>query len=145
MRNANLISKKIRNILTKQLWRQRWLKSINELTSLEFQQKTWLDLNNPSLHYSFTEFMNSYFDDLLSGYEYPFYIIKGWLTQQEYDTISEWHMILDQYESPNRMDNDNLAILNDINWIGITDIGCKAKNNLIKFLDNTEILLLENL
>ena len=50
--------------LTRDAWRQRWLSSFNELTSIELQQKSWLDRFNKNSHWSFVEFMCSYFDNL---------------------------------------------------------------------------------
>ncbi len=79
-----------------------------------------------------------YFDDLLSDHDYYYYIDKGWLTQKEYESISEWHHILAKYNSPNNMDDDNMAVLNDNKWIDIVNIGETARNNLLQLLNKTE-------
>ncbi len=86
--------------LTKEIWRKRWLDSINELTSFEVQTKSWQDIENRNPHWSFVEFMCCYFDDLLC-YNYTFYIENNWISKQEYIIIKDWHKSLDNYKSPN--------------------------------------------
>jgi len=41
----------------KELWRDRWLSCINELTSIELQRKSWLDKSNTNPHWTFVEFI----------------------------------------------------------------------------------------
>jgi|GEM_PF-5637445 hypothetical protein len=56
----------------KHLWIERWLGCINELTSLDFQKISWFNRTHTNPHWSFVEFMCSYFDDLAIDeyYEY---------------------------------------------------------------------------
>ena len=77
------------------LWRVRWKSSIEELTSLEYQRKTWLDAEKPSVHYTFVEFMCCYFDDLLCGLSYNQLVENGYVSECEKATVMEWHTALD--------------------------------------------------
>jgi len=125
-------------MFTKETWRQDWLKSINELTSIDIQRNSWLDKNNTNPHWSFIEFIVCYFDDILEGKDYQHFILKGWITQKELESIKDWHKSLEGYESPNHNDYDHESILNDINWIQVVKQGVEAKRNLIQLINNEE-------
>jgi len=84
----------------RQAWRERWLDSINELTSIHLQKDTWLDATNRNPHWSFVEFMCSYFDDLLDDHDYKYYIDNEFVTKEEYEAIKLWHDELKRYEPP---------------------------------------------
>lgn len=120
------------------MWRERWLRSVNELTSLELQRKSWLDKTHTNPHWSFIEFMCCYFDDLVIDDKYKYQLDKGWISNLEYELIEDWHIELDNYNAPNNDDYDNEAILNDPKWLEILEIGIKAKVELAKTLDETE-------
>jgi hypothetical protein len=122
----------------KNLWRGRWLCCINELTSLDLQKKSWLDKTQTNPHWSLLEFLCSYFDDLgiNDNYKYPLDI--GWLTDQEFEIIKEWHEVLDKYNSPKNDDYDQAAILNDPKWLDILQNGLTMKSKLASTLNETE-------
>jgi len=122
----------------KNLWRERWLGCINELTSHDLQKKSWLDNTHTNPHWSFVEFMCSYFDDLAIDENYKYQLDKGWVTQKELEIIEDWHIALDKYNSPKNDDYDNEAILNDPKWLEILQIGVATRNNLTKTLNDTE-------
>ena len=122
----------------KNLWRERWLVCINELTSLDLQKKSWLDKKHTNPHWSFIEFMCNYFDDLGIDDHYRYPIEKGWLTNQEFEIIKDWHEVLDKYDSPNNNDYDHSTILNDLKWLDILQIGLKMKSKLASTLNDTE-------
>lgn len=122
----------------KNLWRERWLGCINELTSLDLQKKSWLDKTHSNPHWSFVEFMCSYFDDLgiEDNYKYP--IDNGWLTDQEFEIIKDWHEALDKYNSPKNDDYDHSAILIDSKWLDILQSGLIMKSKLVSTLNEIE-------
>ncbi len=126
----------------KKKWRERWLGSINELTSLELQTKSWLDKENTNPHWSFVEFMCSYFDDLVidNNYEYPLH--NSWITNREYEIIRDWHQALSAYDSPNNNDHDNDAILKDNTWRDILQLGIDSRHKLAETLDVAERMIL---
>jgi hypothetical protein len=128
--------------MDKARWRINWLSSINELTSLELQHKMWLDPKykaapywNP--HWSFVEFMCCYFDDTVNE-DYSFYVQEGIISAPEYEVIKDWHAMLDKYMAPNKDDSNNEAILNDLEWREIVEMGNRAKNELAGLLNGEE-------
>lgn len=130
------------NKTQRELWRNRWLSSINELTSLELQQNSWKEKTNKNPHWSFVEFMCCYFDDLVIDDNYEIELKHGWITSSEFETIREWHILLDKYNSPNNDDYDIDSILNDKKWLAIMAKGQKAKTKLSKILNEAESIIL---
>jgi hypothetical protein len=130
--------------MTKEIWRQNWLSSINELTSISLQTKSWLDLKNTNPHWSFVEFMCCYFDNLFSKYDYQYYIDNGWVSKHEYNIMKDWHEALDKYDSPANNDYDHNSILNDSKWLNIVKTGEIAKNALALTLNENEKQILTN-
>ena len=124
--------------MNREIWREKWLSSINELTSLELQKKSWLNVTNTNPHWSFVEFMCCYFEDLdienINNYPYS----QGWITKQEYEIIKEWHEALAKYNSPLNNDYYNEAILNDPKWLTIIKAGIEAKNKLVEIVSTSE-------
>ncbi|WP_316845788.1 hypothetical protein [Pedobacter psychrodurus] len=129
----------------KKLWREKWLNCMNELTSFDLQKKSWLDRTQNNPHWSFVEFMCSYFDDLAVDNIYKPPLDNGWITLHEYEIIKTWHEELAKYYSPNHDDYNHEAILNDPNWLYILKIGVDSKHTLAELLNENEkeILLKE--
>lgn len=122
----------------KELWRNRWLRCINELTSYNLQLKSWLDSSNANPHWSFIEFMCSYFDDLVIDNDYEYQLKENWISEPEFEIIREWHNLLDKYDSPNNDDHNREGILNDEKWKMIVKLGQEAKIELSRILKNEE-------
>jgi hypothetical protein len=123
--------------MEKNEWRKNWLNSIYEITSLELQEKTWLDNENTNPHWSFIEFMCFYFDDLSLSKNYEEELKSGWVKEDEYLILKDWHDKLNNYNSPKNLDiNDQ--VLSDINWLEIISIGTKAKSELYKIVSQEE-------
>ena len=122
----------------KNLWRERWLCCINELTSLDLQRKSWLDRTHTNPHWSFVEFMCSYFDDLAIDENYKYQLDNSWITSQEFEIIKDWHEALDKYNSPKNDDYDHETILNDSKWLEILQSGVTIKSKLASTLNETE-------
>ena len=123
---------------SKETWRQNWLSSINELTSLDIQTRMWLAPENQNPHWTFIEFMCCYFDDLLVDKGYDVELASGLISYEEFEIIKEWHETIAKYESPNKNDYDNSAILNDPKWQDILRLGKIAKARLSKIIDGKE-------
>jgi len=125
--------------MTKQLWRKNWLRSINELTSLELQKNSWANINNDSYHRSFADFRRRYFQEVLLGIDYQFYIKEGWLTRKEFEIIKEWHNELELYvPPPNSYEQDGMTILSDKEWQSIVRFGMFTKRKLMIFISEKE-------
>lgn len=119
-------------------WRILWLDSINELTTLELQEKSWRRkiIITDSPHWSYGEFICCYFDDLLY-YEYSHFIKTNWITQEEYDIIKNWHNKLTKYSPKNNNEHPN-AILKDKDWLEIVTLGEKTRLRLIEVVPDFE-------
>lgn len=105
---------------------------------MELQRKSWLDKSNTNPHWSFEEFMCSYFDDLEVDNNYKDLLNKGWISKSEFEIIQSWHGLLDKYDSPNNEDYDVEAILADKKWQLIVKEGEKAKRELSRLLSKDE-------
>ena len=126
----------------KNLWRERWLGCINELTSLELQRKSWLNRTNTNPHWSFVEFMCNYFNDLAIDENYKYQLDNNCITSQEFEIIKDWHAALDKYNSPKNDDYDHQAILNDSKWLEILKSGVTMKKKLAVRLNEKETKIL---
>jgi hypothetical protein len=128
--------------MTRETWRERWLDSINELTSFDLQVKSWLDKENTNPQWSFVEFMCSYFDDLGLDDNYQYALKNGWITERELGIVKEWHEALNNYNSPDNNDYDDAAILNDQKWLAIINLGQSVTHKLKNVLTANEISIL---
>jgi hypothetical protein len=115
-------------------WRGNWLSCLREFADAESQRRTWLDPNNRNLHYSYVEFMCSYFDDILRGDGYHWAIAEGLVTAEESSIVAPLHRLLEQHEAPGKNDYDNEAILNDPAWADITDTAKQVASQLAPVL-----------
>jgi hypothetical protein len=130
--------------MQRELWRNRWLSCLNELTSLKLQRESWLDKTNSNPHWSFVEFMCSYFDDLGIDNNYEYQLKKEWISKKEFETIKQWHELLDKYNSPKNDDYNHKSIIDDIEWKLIIQKGQKAIKELNKSLNIKETQILTN-
>jgi len=131
--------------MTKEIWRQRWLESINKLTSYALQKNSWTTFPDKNYHRSFVDFVNCYFEDVLFGFDYQFYIGAKYITPKEYEIIIDWHNELNNYVPPNGNDFDNLAIFSDKKWLSILFKGLYAKQKLLSAIPESEKANLEEI
>lgn len=123
----------------KELWRQSWLDAINGLTSLELQKNNHVKMNDYSSHRSFDDYVNFYFGELLCGFNYDFYVEEmNWITQEEYETVKNWHYEL-EYGLFSSFEYSNIEeILNDAIWYSILQDGILVKQKLISIIPEAE-------
>ncbi|GAA4842227.1 hypothetical protein [Algivirga pacifica] len=124
--------------MIEEIWRNRWLSCINELTSLRLQRESWLDKTNSNPHWSFVEFMCSYFDDLGIDNNYAHQLNNDLISNKEFEIIKPWHELLDKYNSPKNDDYDVEKILEDKEWQLIVEKGVKVKIELSNCLNEAE-------
>jgi hypothetical protein len=113
--------------------RLNWLASLAALADIEVQQR-WLNKNITNPEWSYVEFMASYFDDIVllyGGYEKM--IHDGFLSQEEYNCVKEFHNALDDYTEPNGQ-YDHEAILKDPTWQEIVTLGKQSNARLATLL-----------
>lgn len=121
-------------------WRHNWLSSIQELADLEMQRATWLNPHNGNPHYSFVEYIEVYFDDLLLGNVdggYAARVEEGLLSDEEAAAAAGLHAILVRYESPTD-DYDHSAILEDPAWHRVVGAAREAQTSLSTMIDQPE-------
>jgi len=124
--------------MTKEIWRQRWLESINKLTSYALQKNCWITIPNGNNHSSYDDFVNCYFKDVLFGFDYQFYIGAKYITPKEFEIIIDWRNELKNYFPPNGKDFDNLTIFSDKKRLSILFKGLYAKQKLISAIPEGE-------
>ncbi len=111
------------------LWRKNWLSSIAEFADLDMQRATWLNPKNINPHYSFVEYICSYFDRVAEkGYDAP--VAAGYLSEQEAAVVADLHALLDAYKPPNGDDYDHDAILQDETWHEVAATAKVARGRL---------------
>ena len=112
-------------------WRTNWLASIQEFADDKSQRRLWLDPTNTNPHFSFVEYMCSYFDDLnLSESGYQSALEQGLITPDEVAAVSDFHATARAYESPTD-DYDHRAILADPKWAGVVASAKQAQAALL--------------
>ncbi len=107
--------------------RRWWFCRVGELSDLDLQRRTWLDIRNTNPHWSYVEFIESYPErDQLSDA-----LDHGWLTAEEFAILSELGRVLESHTAPGGNDYDNAAILNDPAWHAVVDAAERAKQQLL--------------
>lgn len=119
-------------------WRVNWLSSIQELADLGMQRATWLNPHSGNRHYSFAEYVESYFSDLAlskDGGGYPARIKEHLLSQDEAAAVSHFHAVFESYEPPTDW-FDHHAILEDPKWLGVVDAAQAAQARLATIIND---------
>lgn len=110
-------------------WRAHWLSSIQELADLEMQRATWLNPHNENRHYTFVEYVESYFTDLALGKDsggYPARIAENLLSEEEAAAVCRLHVLFDSYIPPTDW-YDHRTILEDPKWLDVVDAAQSAQ------------------
>ena len=107
--------------------RRMWFCSVNEISDIGLQRRTWLDATNRNPHWSYIEFTESYpKDDQLQ------YAVKqDWLSEEEFGILSELRRILVAHSPPRGDDYDNAAVLEDPAWHCVVEAAERAKQQLL--------------
>lgn len=116
--------------MKREVWRERWLDCITEISALEWQRRLWGKVSNP--HYSYVECVTCYFDDTLSGGGYEELVTAGMLSYDEAFAVAEMHLKLDAYSASDAYDDQ--SILSDPAWIEVTQTARFARRRLLKLL-----------
>jgi hypothetical protein len=120
--------------------RRHWLASVQEVSDLALQRRTWLDPTNRNPHWSYTEFTCSYPDDSQLARAHS----EGWLTKSELDILIELRRMIGAYSAPAGDDYNNAAILDDPAWRQVVEAAEQARQQLLTAIanhDERQILL----
>lgn len=113
-------------------WRRDWLCIIQEFADYDGQRRSWLDYTNTNPHYSFVEYMCSYFDDLrLSDGGYDWSLSEGLLSTEEVDAVAGFRQTANCYDSPTD-DYDHQAILAYPKWLEVVGAAKQAQAALLR-------------
>jgi len=120
--------------------RLRLMDSISELSDFGEQESLWLDPDNENPHFSWIEYSECFFD-CTGGYDgFGELVGTGILAASEAVCIQPLNDALVAYSPPNKEAYDNLAILQDEDWVRVVDISRRTKQELLKLLkDSNEI------
>jgi hypothetical protein len=118
------------------VWRRNWLICLGQFADKNLQQRTWLDPKNRNPHWSYIEFMCSYFDDTLRSHSYDWAIAEGLVTKQEAAAVAPLHELLVRHEAPGGDDYDNDRILNDPAWHEIVEAANRSIRDLTPLLED---------
>jgi nucleotide-binding universal stress UspA family protein len=105
---------------------------------IDLQRRRWLDPENRDPHWSYVEFMCSYFNDVLYDQDYDWAISEGLVTEDEAQAVATLHRLLDQHEAPQGDDCDNEKVLNDPAWHEIVKSAKRAQASLLAVLSNPD-------
>lgn len=120
-------------------WRKNWLSSIYEFSDYSLQRYSWrggLEPNNP--HWSYIEFMCSYFDNCNLSDGYDSFVHWGFITAAEAAVVSAFHAAADKYIAPNQDDYDHDAILADPRWQEVVALAAAARDELLVMLNDPD-------
>lgn len=124
--------------MKKKLWRESWLGLVGELTSLELQKNSKINITRGNAHRSFYNAVNVYFNDLLFGFDYEFYIKENYITQAEYEIIKDWHNELDKYILSIGENPSLTTLLLNKDWLSILHHGVIVKHKLKRMIPEYE-------
>ena len=107
--------------------RHWWFSHLRDLSDLEMQRRTWLDVTNTNPHWSYVEFVESYprADQLADAFK------RGWLNVDELAILSELGRLLESHAAPGGDDFDNQAVLDDPAWQAVVEAAKRATQRLL--------------
>lgn len=122
--------------------RTGWLSQVYQISDIELQRRTWLDLTNRNPHWSYIEFVGSYPDDD----QLSFAREQGWLNEREFNILSRFRRILIAYSPPEGNCYDNAAVLADPGWQLVVEAAGRARQELLSITtDRLEREMLEGI
>ena len=123
----------------KKAWRLGWLSSIQEYSDYGLQESSWLgglEPNNP--HWSYAEFLCSYFHGCGVEDGYADYVRDGIITASEAQAIAQFHAAADSYQPPRGDVYDHAAILADPRWHQVVSFALAARKELLGLLTDSD-------
>ena len=114
-------------------WRLNWLRAISDAADVDMQRATWLNPENGNPHFSFTECVSCYFDDLRLGSGYNAAVNGGLVTEQEAVLASNFHTAFNRYVEVNSDQSDE-SVLADPKWLVVVREAAMLKRKLLDYL-----------
>lgn len=124
--------------------RKRWILSLFEFAHIEFQKRLWILADYPKHVGDCTEAICQYFNDLSLEEGYDDFINEQIISQQEFDIIIDFHLILDEYiKRPEKNNLSDAKILKDQEWLNICEMAYsnwKKLKPLIEDIDEIQYI-----
>jgi len=111
-----------------------WFGSVQELSDLDLQRRTWLDKSNTNPHWSYVEFCCCY----PSGDQLDSALIKGWLSRSEFEILNKLGRAIDEYSAPDADDYNHASILEDPAWRMVVESAEVARQQLLTSVTNAD-------
>ncbi|MDR3440950.1 hypothetical protein [Telmatospirillum sp.] len=95
-------------------WRRYWLQQIHDFSDANLQRREWLNPKQTNPHWSYIEFMCSYFSGFcLSEGGYAKAVTDNLVTEEEAVIVARLHKLLEKHDAPNGNHYDNNAVFDD--------------------------------
>lgn len=94
----------------------------------------WLDPKNTNPHWSYVEFMCSYFNDVLHDRTYAELVAQDLVSAAEAALIEPLHALLDKHEAPDGNDWNAAGVLADPAWQTVIIEAAAANARLARLL-----------
>ena len=119
-------------------WREKWLRSVEEVANLDMQHAAWLNPHGRNSHYTFFEYVTCYRYDLSLGAGYAPLVEAGYLTAAEAQAVADFHRQMLGYTAPNDDNNDMPAILRDPEWLKVVAAARAARERLLVMITDAD-------
>src|SRR3984957_7231158 len=107
--------------------RTSWFGSVSEISDIDLQRCSWLDLTNRNPHWSYIEFTCSYPDCSQMSQARQ----EGWLSAAEFEILKEFRRGRVAYSPSRNGHYENAAILDDPAWRSVVGAAEQAKQQLL--------------
>ena len=129
--------------MNRELWRKRWLFSIDDITSCNLQRNSLNLLTKNGVYWPLADFVCYHFNEVLSGYDFEFYKDDLlWISQDEFNIIKSWHSDLEKFMKRQNNENALFPFFSYGQWLIIQRSGLNAKERLRLILPEFEKNLL---
>lgn len=128
------------DILTQKKVRKRWLSVLFELAHAGYQERLWIAATVPNTSGGYTACVGTYFDDLNLENGYVHFISEGVISISEFLIVVQLHAALCNYTAATHTKTyTNKEVLQDPEWIALTQMGFTAWEALKQKVSKTEL------
>ena len=111
--------------------RQRWFEVLNEFAKYKSLNHLWQSGKIEHNFGDYTELLSRYYDDLDFDSGLQKFVIDGFATQNEINSIAQFHNKLNSYfDRPEKKNLSEWNMILDPEWIELTESAIDSWNNL---------------
>jgi hypothetical protein len=117
---------------TQSILRRDWFLSVQEISDIQLQRRTWLDPNNRNPHWSYIELCCCYpaDDQLEDGRRWEY------LSVEELELLQKLGNALAVHQAPGGNGYDNAAIVDDPAWHEVVALAEHVRHSLLALVDD---------